>query len=77
MSNRPVRLAKQDENKFNRIYNLLYCRIERWVLAHLTLCITVGIIVMSILFVLGCFAICGVSATESGAMRNFVNGGTL
>ena len=70
MRNNPVRLAKQEESNFNRIYNLLYCRIERWVLAHLTFCIIAGIIILSILFVLVCFAICGVSATESGVQYN-------
>ena len=70
MSNRPVRLAKQEESNFNRIYNLLYCRIERWVLAHLTLCITVGLIIAITLFVLVCYAIVGVSATDSGVTYN-------
>ena len=67
---KPVRLAKQEDNVYNSIYNLLYSRVQRWVLAHLTLCITVGLIIAITLFVLVCYAIVGVSATDSGVTYN-------
>jgi len=36
-----------------------------------------SIIFLLIVFVIVCYALVGVSAVESGAMRNFVNGGQI
>ena len=33
--------------------------------------------IVFVAFILFCFIICGVSATESGMMRNFINGGVI
>lgn len=64
---RPVRLAKQNETFADKI--------DQWCTRHFTFCLTVALIVFAILFVLLCYTVVGVSAVESGGMRNFVNGG--
>ena len=65
---KPVRLAKQTE------YNLSD-KIDAWCSRHFTFCLAVALILFGILFVVLCYAVIGVSAIESGGMRNFVNGG--
>lgn len=50
-------------------------KVEKWALKYAHILLPLSIVVLFILFVLVCFAICGVSATESGAMRNFIAGG--
>lgn len=60
MSNRPVRLHKQEDYSF---YNLLYNRVEAWAYAHATLLLAIVIIVSMILFIAIAYAIVGVSAT--------------
>ena len=75
MSKRPVRLAKQTNNDYP--YNYLLDRVEEWCYNHSTLCLYVLLALLTALFVVLCFAICGVSAVESGAMRNFVNRGLV
>ena len=70
MNNKPVRLGKQENFSFTE-------RVDEWAISHahilLPLCIIIGVV----LFIMLCFAICGISAVESGGMRNFVNGGSL
>ena len=76
MRSKPARLHKVDNNDFS-ILNKLMSMVEDWVLSHSLLCLFVLLAVLTSLFVMVCFAICGISATESGGMRNFVNGGIL
>ena len=59
---RPVRLAKQNET--------LADRIDAWCGRHLTFCLAVLLLISSILFVALCYAVLGVSATESGLQYN-------
>ena len=40
------------------------------------ICIAV-ILLCLLIFVAVCFYVCGISAVESGAMRNFINGGLI
>ena len=69
MVNSPARLHKVEETTMNKI--------ERFFLNHarilLPLCIVLGLA----LFLIICYALCGISAVESGAMRNYMNGSGL
>ena len=73
----PVRLAKQNNNQSYSWFNSLMNMAEAWILNHATLCLCIGMAILTALFVLLIFALIGVSATESGTMRNFVNGGYI
>ena len=64
MSKGPVRLAKQTND--SPFLNKLMGRIEEWVWEHTTLCLFVLMALLIALFVVLMFAICGVSAVESG-----------
>ncbi len=73
----PARLDKMD--KRNRDINK-WCenamhRIEEWVLSHLFLCLFILFAFLVALFVVLIMTLAGVSTTESGMMRNFMNGG--
>ena len=68
--NKPVRLAKSEN------YTLLE-RLDVWAIRHAHILLPLFIIIGVVLFIMLCFAICGISAVESGGMRNFVNGGSL
>ena len=65
MSKNPVRLGKVDKNDFS-ILNKLMAIVEAWILNHATLCLFVLLALLMALFVTLMFAICGVSAVESG-----------
>jgi hypothetical protein len=76
---KPVRLAKK-EPKTNDVYsffNNLTDIVEAWALSHALLCLIVLTSLLMALFVTVIFLMIGVSAVESGAMRNFVNGGLI
>ena len=60
---KPVRLHKVDDSPF---LDKFMTSIEAWVLSHATLCLFVLMALLIALFVMLCFAICGVSAVESG-----------
>lgn len=45
-------------------------KIDEWALAHAHIILPLCFIVLIILFVVLCFAICGVSATDSGVQYN-------
>ena len=78
MSKQPVRLHKvEPENQFNHFYNSMIEYVEEWALAHSALLLIIGVSMLIALFVVCIFLLVGVSATESGAMRNFVNGGVI
>lgn len=48
-----------------------------WVERHFGLIALAARLILLAIFVTFCFLIVGVSATESGAMRNFINGGVI
>ena len=81
MSKNPVRLNKNVETKADDVIKTLYKsimgRIEAWVLSHAMLCLIVTICFLIALFTVVIFLMVGISATESGVMRNFVNGGLV
>lgn len=64
---KPVRLQKK-EAQVSPINHI-------WAYAHAPLLFALFLIMGVVLFIVLCFAICGISAVESGGMRNFVNGG--
>lgn len=45
-------------------------KIESWALGHAHILLPLAFIILGILFVLLCYAIVGVSATESGSVYN-------
>lgn len=62
----PVRLQKKEAQV--SLVNHIFDKIEAHALA---LFLIMGVV----LFLVLCFAICGISAVESGMLRNFINGG--
>lgn len=56
----PARLGKKEETN----------KIEAWILSHANIFLPLAIIIGFILFIWLCFAICGVSATDSGNLYN-------
>jgi len=75
MNNQPARLHKK-ENNVSPV-NHIFDKIEAWAYAHAPLLLALFLIMGVVLFIILCFAICGISAVESGGMRNFINGGSL
>ena len=63
---KPVRLAKQTEYRLSD-------KIDAWCSRHFMLCLTIALIIFSILFVALCYAIIGPSGTESGLQYNQIN----
>ena len=63
----PVRLNKKTNQ--NSSYTIMD-RIEAWVLRHANILMPLCLITLIVLFVLLCYAICGVSAVESGNVYN-------
>lgn len=64
----PVRLQKKED---------ISDKIEAWAYAHALLLFALFLIMGVVLFIMLCFAVCGISSVESGGMRNFVNGGGI
>ena len=64
----PVRLHKKADDKFNS--SLLLDKIEAWCLNHASFCLLVLFVSLSLLFAVLCFALVGVSATDSGIQYN-------
>ena len=71
----PARLHKK-ETQVSPV-NHIFDKIEAWALSHAPLLLALFLIMGVVLFIILCFAICGISAVESGGMRNFINGGSL
>ena len=69
----PARLNKIDDDHNNLLS--ISDRIEAWLYRHASLCLFIVLVMLFVLFVMLIWLLTGVSATESGAMRNFVNGG--
>lgn len=62
----PARLSKQKTTTE---------KIDDFALSHAHIILPLAIIILLALFIGLCFAICGVSAVESGMMKNFLSGG--
>ena len=71
MSKQPVRLGKVQDD--NHLCNHFFDKVEEWLLSHSTLCLFVLLAILTALFVMVCWAICGVSATDSGVQYNQFN----
>ena len=65
---RPVRLAKIETND-SIFYNLCE-KLEAFILSHASFFLIISVIVLMALFIALCYALVGVSATESGAVYN-------
>ena len=63
----PVRLGKKEESNSS-----LMARIDEWALNHVHILLPISIIIALCLFIALCYAIVGVSATESGMLRNYI-----
>ena len=61
----PVRLGKKEESNSS-----LMARIDEWALNHAHILLPISIIIALCLFIALCYAIVGVSATESGSVYN-------
>ena len=61
----PVRLDKKEESNSS-----LMARIDEWALNHAHILLLISIIIALCLFIALCYAIVGVSATESGSVYN-------
>jgi hypothetical protein len=73
MNNGPARLNKKTDNVSP--VNHIFDKMEAWAYAHAPLLLALFIVLLLLVFVIVLTALVGVSATDSGAMRNFVNGG--
>jgi len=76
MNKQPVRLAKVENDGYS-FFNSMNYRVEAWFNRHALLCIFVLFALLVAAFVFLMFSIVGISAVESGAMRNFMNGGYI
>ena len=61
----PVRLGKKEESNSS-----VMARIDEWALNHAHILLPISIIIALCLFTALCYAIVGVSATESGSVYN-------
>lgn len=68
-------LNKKLSNKEKRIR--MKVRFNFWIERNFGFIALAAILILLIIFVVMCFWIVGVSATESGTMRNFINGGVI
>ena len=77
MSSNPVRLHKKEEksHNFSPFLNNFDEKLEGFVLSHASFFFLLTVVAGGIVFVWLCYAIVGVSAVESGGMRNFIAGG--
>ena len=66
---KPVRLDKNNTDH-NFSFNKVSQKVEEWAFRYAHILLPLFIILGLILFVLLCYAICGVSATESGVQYN-------
>ena len=63
--NKPARLGKEDNN-----VSPFLSRLDDWAISHAHIILPLFIILGMLLFVLLCYAIIGVSATDSGVQYN-------
>ena len=62
----PVRLQR-------RVNMTLRDRLEQFVLSHAWFFLALSIVLLLVLFIVICVSMCGISATESGAIYNGMN----
>ena len=75
---KPARLRKVEDtsdDKINEIFNRILNKFEGFVLSHAMLFLIISICLLISLFIGVIFTMTGVSAVESGMLRNFINGG--
>ena len=76
--NKPVhdlhRKVEEKPSYFSLFYNLDE-KLEAFVLSHASFFFILTVVAGGVVFVMLCYAIVGVSAVESGGMRNFLAGG--
>lgn len=66
--------VEDEHSYFSPFYNLGE-KLEAFILFHASFFFILTLLAGAVLFVCLCYAIVGVSAVESGAMRNFLAGG--
>lgn len=69
MAKEPVRLHKKQSTEFSPILKYLDA-LDEWAMRNAHIILPIMIVILLILFVLVCYAIIGVSATESGMEYN-------
>ena len=67
----PARLGKKEESN-SSVMGRIETRIDEWALNHAHILLPISIIIALCLFIALCYAIVGVSATESGMLRNYL-----
>ena len=75
--NKPVYDLHKKEEK-NHIFSPVYNfdeKLEAFILSHASFFFILALVTLAVLFVVLCYALVGVSAVESGGMRNFLAGG--
>ena len=65
--NEKARLQKQQEES---MLTSLFEKIEAFLMRHASFFLAISLIVLMALFIFLCYAICGISATESGTLYN-------
>ena len=65
------KMSKQEKRTYMKV------RFNLWIERNFGLIALAAILILLLLFVVVCFWIVGVSAVESGGMRNFINGGIV
>lgn len=65
----PARLGKVEERSYVEV---VFSKLEFWMNQHVFLVLVMLFAVLLVLFICLVFAITGVSATESGMLRNFL-----
>lgn len=69
----PVDLHRKEPDNVPPFYNLSR-KLEAFILSHASFFLILALIVLMMLFIMLCYAICGVSATESGTVYNHLEG---
>ena len=65
------KMSKQEKRTYMKV------RFNLWIERNFGFIALAAILILLLLFVVVCFWIVGVSAVESGGMRNFINGGIV
>jgi len=68
----PVRLHKREQKEDLKLTSLLMDKVEAWILNHAFLFLFVLMALLIALFVCVIYAMTGISAVESGGIRNFM-----
>ena len=68
-----IKLSDYVDNDFFCCNSFLRSRIEAWCIEHATILLVLSIILCLLLFMVACYTLVGVSATESGTVYNQFN----